>query len=664
MIINGKEVDVSFKQASQIQDRVNKVEQIPDSAKTELGKKELKEINAFYSDSLNSFDGFGTSNNTLLTGKHIKENRKEYYTTFEEMSECNFIQRGLQIIADDCSQKNLQGHTLTVYSDDDEIKQILEELFFERINVDKELWSIVYETCTFGDNFYEVIPDSYSNPTSIARIRYLEPDRVNRIEKNGKLAFYTYTADNTDPENLMFNTQFNIDPKDEEKIIYKLEPWQIIHFRIPNKKFYPYGGSLLYAGVKTFRRLQLLEDGMVIYRLARVPERRVFKIDVGNLPTAEANRYVQRIKDNYRTTQILDDKGNINRTASALSLTQDVFVPTREGSGTEITTLGAGTALNNIDDIRYFRDQILWTMNIPPEYLGFTSDQSGGNNGRGSLAMQDIKFSRFAERIQFNIVEGLTKIAAIELFFKHKKKTDLNNFRIELTPPSNIKELMDLEFVTNKMNLIQTMNGTGLFPKKYILEYVMKMSKKEIDNITFFKDLETQAASAQNDAMLGGMGMGGMDMGASAGAMPVDNSAMGATSTDNTATPPTEASVNTEELREKMVHLFGKDVLIENKEDFVKLMDLANKYNESLNKEETVEEDSDLIQKIKEIISGDKKEETTNDRAINLINENELDGIDFEKKILKTYGSPKKRSGPKGGSSQYLFEEKTVKFNY
>lgn len=669
MIINGKEVEVNFRQAAQIQDKVNKVEQLPDTAKVEVGKKELKEINAFYADSMNNFDGFGMSNNTLLTGKHIRENRKEYYTTFEEMSECNFIQRGLQIIADDCSQKNLQGHTLKINSDDEEIKQLLEELFFERINVDKELWSIVIETCTFGDNFYEVIPDSYSNPTAIARIRYLEPDRVNRIEKNGKLAFYTYTADNVDPENLMFNTQINTEPKDEEKVMYKLEPWQIIHFRIPNKKFYPYGGSLLHSGVKTFRRLQLLEDGMVIYRLARVPERRVFNIDVGNLPTNEANRYVQRIKDNYRTTQILDDKGNINRTASALSLTQDIFVPKREGSGTEISTLGAGTALNNIDDIRYFKDEILWTMNIPPERLGAGAEQ-GASQGRGSLAMQDVVFSRFCERIQFNIEEGLTKLASIELFFKRKKKADLKNFKIELTPPSNIKELMDLEFVSQKMNLIQAMIGTGLFPKKFILEYVMKMTKKEIDNLIFFKDLEAQAVNAQNDAMLGGMGMGGMGMpGSDLGANPGAAPAPGATPpTGDVGAAPMPASINTEELREKMVNVFGKDVLIEHKEDFVKLMDLANQYNESLQKEEIIEDDdiddSLLMMKIKEAISGDKQDIKTNYRSINIINENELGGLDFEKNTVKVFDAPKKRTGPKSGSNQFIFEEKTINFNY
>ena len=656
MIVNGKEVEINFKQASQIQDKVNNVEQLPDNAKSEIGKKELKEINSFIADNLSNFDGFGMTNNTLLTGKNARENRKDYYTTFQEMSECNFIHRGLQIIADDCSQKNIEGHALKIYSDDDDNLQILQELFFERLNIDKELWSIIYETCKFGDNFYEIIPDSYKNPSMIARIRYLEPEKVNRIEKNGKLAFYTYTADSIEPEDMMF---YNItsDKKNEEKIIYKLEPWQIVHFRIPSKKFHPYGGSLLDPGVKVFRRLQLLEDGMVIYRLARVPERRVFKIDCGNLPQSEANRQVQRIKDNYRTTQILDDKGNINRTASALSLTQDFFIPVREGgAGTSIETLSPGTALNNIDDIRYFRDQILWTMNIPPEILGFTSDQSGGAQGRGSLAMQDIKFSRFAERIQFNIEEALTKIAAVELFFKHKKKADLKNFKIELTPPSNIKELMDLEFLTQKMNLIQSMNGTGLFPKKFILEYVMKMTKKEIDNLVFFKDLETQASQEQNNTIMGGMGMG---MSGDSGTVSVGGDNVGGDNVGGGISTQPPASINTENLEERMVKLFGKDILIENKEDFAKLIQAANKYNESLKnptEKEDVEE-SLMLNQISESISGTKKEIKTNNSSINLIYENELGGLNYDKRELLIFEAPKKRTGPKSGGNQYIYEE-------
>ena len=661
MIINGKDVEVDFRRAAQIQDRVNKVEQLPDNSKVEVNNRELKQLQEITSNTFDSFDGYGMTNNTLLTGRNSKENRKEYYTTYQEMRESNFINRGLQVISDDCTQKNSEGHTIKNFSDDDEIKEILDSLFFERLNIDKEIWSIVNETCTFGDNFYEIIQKPNKNTTIITRNRYQEQERVNRIEKNSKLAFYTYTADTTDPEDVLFNTT---DPatkkKDEDKVIYKLEPWQIVHFRIVDKKFHPYGGSLLNAGVKAFRRLQLLEDGITIYRLARVPERRVFKIDCGNLPQSEANRQVQRIKDNYRTSQILDDRGNINRQASAISLTQDIFIPMREGSGTEVTTLQGGTALNNIDDIRYFRDQVLWTMNIPPEYLGFTSDQSGGSQGRGSLAMQDIKFSRFIERVQYSIEEGLTKIAAIELFFKHKKKTDLKNFRIELTPPSNIKEIMDLEYTTNKMNLIQAMNTTGLFPKKFTLQFVMKMTKKEIDNLTFFKDLEMQVNQAQENGMIGGM-MGAGGMGTDTTAAPADTTA--APAPDAGVAP--AASINTESLEKNLIKIFGKDILIENKEDFVKLIKAAEEYNKSLtekkedNKKETINEEVLWEELVNKTI---KKPLTVNERATSMIYENELGGLNYDKKSYCIFEEPKKRTGPKTGSNPFLYEEITHNF--
>lgn len=641
MIINGKEISVDYRAAQNIQQKLDITPEIPETAKVELPKKEVKELKDDYSNfynniSLQNFsDSYGSANNTFsLNGNNANNvNRAEYYDTFQEMSECNFIHRGLQIIADDGCQKNIEGNVTKVYSDDEEIKGILEDLFNKRLNLNKELWSIIYETCKLGDNFYEVIPDSYEHPTQIVRIRYLNPKKVNRIEKNGKLAFYTYYSE-YEKENTPNYFSDVSDKKEQQDTVYRLEPWQIIHFKISDKDFYPYGGSLLKSGIKAFRRLMMLEDGMVIYRLARVPERRVFKIDVGNLSTHEANKAINKIKDNYRSNQVMDDKGNINKTAAALSLTQDIFVPIREGqSGTSIETLQAGTGLQNIDDIKYFRDEILWTLNIPSEYLGLSENNQGG---KGSLAMQDVKFARFVERIQYYIEEGLTKIAAIELFFKKKRKSDLNNFRIELTPPSNVKEIMDIEYLNQKMSLIQSMASTNMFPTEYILKYVMKLSKKEISDIKFFKSLETQPQGDMGMGLGGsGMGMmGGMDMGIGANASNIDANA-GMT---NSASMPS-MSVTTE----NMVKLFGKDVLIENKEDFAKLMKLTEEFErqqELDNKENSIE----ILKEVQEIL-GSKEELKTNDITSTLYYENELGGLTFGKSF-KIF-SKNKKSGKK-----------------
>lgn len=655
MLINGQDVNIDFQKSKQIQQRVNAQSAIPDSAKSEVPKKDLKELERQFlaandGSGLAFSDMFGSNNNTLLTGNNVNVNRQEYYATFQEMSECNFIHRGLQIIADDGCQKNMEGDTVKIYSDDEETKSILEDLFHKRLNLNKELWSIFYETCKLGDNFYEVIPDSYEHPTQIARIRYLEPTKVNRIEVNGKLAFYTYMSEIPN-QGLADGQGFSNPNSDEKAMVYKLEPWQIIHFKIADKDFYPYGGSLLKSGIKPYRRLSLLEDGMVIYRLARVPERRVFKIDIGNLSTSEGMRAVNKIKDNYRSNQIMDDKGNINKTAAALSLTQDIFIPVRDGaSGTSIETLQAGTGLQNIDDIKYFRDEILWTLNIPSEYLGLSGN--GDTGQKGSLAMQDVKFARFVERIQYYIEEGLTKLAAIELFFKHKKKDEISNFKLELTPPSNVKEIMDIEYLNQKMQLISAMQSTNLFPTDYIFKYVMQFSKKEISDLKFYKSLETPQGGDASMGMGGLGGAGGMMPDMSGGM----NTDMNAAPMDNTMQP--TMSVNTE----NMVKLFGKDILIENKKDFVKLMKAVDEYEKAVKAENELDakaKGSALLEEIQEVLNG-KEHEATNTTAMSLYYENELGGLNFGKSF-KIYDLPKKRRGPKSFKKSELISEEIVK---
>ena len=659
MIVNGKDVNINFRKAEEIQRKMNPIDALPETLKVEASKKEVKELENFDSDSLMNADFSFQNNNTFLS-KEGKINRKEYYQTFQDMSNCNFIHRGLQIIADDCSQKNQEGHTVKINSDDDEIKEILEDLFYNRLNFNKELWSIVYETCKLGDNFYEVIPDSYDKPTMVARIRYLDPTKVNRIEKNGKLAFYTYSTETSDEQNTFnyVNTDLTNDTENKS-VVYKLEPWQIIHFRIADKDFYPYGGSLLKSGIKVYNRLQLLEDGMVIYRMARVPERRVFKIPVGNLPKNEALRYVQKIRDSYRTSQVLDERGNIDRKAAALAITQDIFLPVKDnGATTVIDTLQAGNALNNIDDIKYFKDQILWTMNIPPEYLGSSDGNGAGAGGRGSLAMQDIKFARFAERIQYYIEEGLIKLAAIELFFKKKKKDDLKNFKIELTSPSNIKEIMDIEYLNQKMSLISAMMATNLFPSKFILKYVMKMTNKEINDLSFFKSVENNAAAQAASGMASG-GIGGGMTGGIGGAP--DMGMQPSLTPDNNAQQPGQQPIDGSENvinQELIVKMFGKDVLLEHKQDIGKLFKALDEYNEEqkILKEVNREEDfnAEILTEMQKAM-GIKNVKTTNDEAISLLYENELGGLKYDSHSFSVYSRVKQKG--KGKKAEEVLTE-------
>lgn len=650
MLINGKEVVLDIKKSQNVQNEINNTKDLPDFIKSEVSKKQLTD--AGYGDNqdiTNALSEVTSVNNSFLGGSSDLDNRKNWYATFQEMTSSNFIHRALQVICDDACQKNTEGNTIGIVSDNEENKNILSELFHKRLNLNKELWSIFYETVKLGDNFYEIIPDSYDNPTMVAKIRYLEPDKTNRIEVNNKLAFYTYTTDLVDERTKQKSAE----------IQYRLQPWQVVHFKIEDKDFYPYGGSLLKSGVRTFRRLSMLEDAILVYRLARTPERRVFKIGVGNLSSIEANRFVQRVRDNYRTSQIIDSEGKINRKAASLSITQDIFIPVREGeSGTNVETLSGGQGLSTIEDLKFFRDEILLTMNIPPDYLGV--QQEGGGGSRGSLAVLDSKFARFVERIQYYIEEGLTKIAFIELFFAGKKKEELQDFKLELTPPSNIKEIIDLEFINQKMGLIQTMIGLNIFPTKYILKNVLRLSNKEINDIMLFKELEDQKKSQAGSAAAGGGDMGMLGGGIpDMGSVPMDASTM---PPEQGMPAPQQAEAPTVQLnQENIVNMFGKDFLLENKDDFFKLIKAANEYSDNKNiviKEEEEELDTQsLMEGIKKVLNHEKIKISKNN-YVNLFYEGELDGLDYESGSFHTFSSPKKKTGKKvPGKSDIVYTE-------
>jgi Bacteriophage T4-like capsid assembly protein (Gp20). len=281
---------------------------------------------------------------------------------------------------------------------DEEKKQLLEDLFFERLDFNYELWSIVYETAKMGDNFYEVIPDDYKKPKKIIALVYREPEKIEKIEKDGKVLYYKYTKESDDYLGRI---------KKEEKSELKLQPWQIIHFKFEDKDTKPYGGSLLKSGVRSFRRLNLLEDVLLIYRISRAPERRVFYIDVGGLSPSEAKQYVNRIKNIYRSENFIDENGNINRKANIMSINTDIIVPRREGQGTQIEPLPGGEALNSIDDLKYWRDKILRTMNIPASYMG---DEA---NRAQNLSALDQKFGRFIERIQNQVKHAFIRLQCL-----------------------------------------------------------------------------------------------------------------------------------------------------------------------------------------------------------------------------------------------------------
>ena len=595
MIYNGKWVQPDPKSAAVTQTEINKNNFMQQDLKSEIPRPKSV-VDGLTTDGLSLEYGFGS----FAGAAQQPYDKKTVYSLYSEMSNMEFINKGLSIIASDGSKKNTQDNVFKIYSENEDIKEKLNDLFFNRLDMNNDLYNIIYETVKMGDNYYEIIPDSYEKPTKIIYIRYLDPRKVGRIEANGRLSHFEYTVENEKDAKMVTNSNTI------QEIVYKLQPWQIIHFRIPDKESEPYGGSLLKPGVSTYRKLALLEDIVLVYTLARAPERRIFYIDVGNMNTADAKRYLSRIKDEYRSKPLLDEDGNYNKRTNVLSITSDVFVPTRPdgNNATKIDTLPAGQGLAGIEDfLKYFKDKILKCMNIPLAYLDASADHS-----RGSAASGDQMFGAFIERIQAHITVGLNKIATLELLFGGFKKEQLTNFNLKLTSPSNINEISNIEIMNQRFSLLQTIQSLNLFSNKWMLKNVMKMTDKEITDESLNKTLELQAAAGSQPAEGGmggggGIGMGGMgDMGLGAGApppMPGEPGAIPPVPGQEGAVPPIPGQVGTPPLlpgepgtpppptpgpenADTFINMLGRDFLIENKDDFFSLVKTAEDYKKNI----------------------------------------------------------------------------------
>jgi hypothetical protein len=613
MLYQGKEIVYDEKKSINIQKIINQTDDIEFDLKSE--------VKPSAQDDKESDLSFGSWNVFDQEGEQLV-NRKARYEYFKEMDDMEFIHRAIEIVADDSTQSNQDGNVLKVYSDDEKIKSIIEDLFFERLDLNNELWTIIFETCKMGDNFYEIIVDNYDKPKKVVLIRFLEPEKVERIEKDGKLSHFNYKRKANSEE----------ERRKGDEVIYKLQPWQIIHFKLDNKKYTPYGASLLYPGIKSFRRLSLLEDIMLVYRISRAPERRVFYIDVGNLNAVQAKQFLQKIKAQYRTQPFIDEDGKINKKAHTMSITSDIFVPVREGTqGTRIETLQGGEALHNIDDLKYFRDKILKTMNIPAAYLGDEADRS-----RGSLAQLDSKFGRFIERIQSQIVKGLNKIASLELFFNKYKKEDLKNFQIELTPPSNIKEVTEIDMINQRMALLATIQQLDIFSKEWMLKNILKMSDKEISDIALYKTLE-QSANPQAGAEAGGMppaasgGPEGAEQPAEGGFLPPTEGQPETPPEGETPaaeTPPEDLTAST------IINMFGKEFIVENAKDFKKILKAAELYGSKNNDTSLIVES---LQNMFFQSDNYKKKSINTNNSEHLLIINELGGLNFESGSIKLW---------------------------
>jgi hypothetical protein len=404
------------------------------------------------------------------TSMAYQQVRIDLFRDYDSMDMDPILASALDIYADECTARNEMGSVLKLHHEDDNIKQILENLFYDILNVEFNLWPWTRNLVKYGDFFLQL---EMAEGLGIVNVSPLSCYEMTRIEG----------FDIENPQRVKFAYQAFQNPySGMQSTKTEYENYEIAHFRLnSDSNFLPYGKSMIEGGRRVWKQLQLMEDAMLIHRVMRAPEKRIFKVDVGNIPPNEVDNYMQKIINASKKVPFVDEKtGEYNLKYNIQNLIEDYYMPVRgSDNGTSIDTL-KGLEYNMIDDINYLKGKLMAALKIPKAYLGYEED----TNGKATLAAMDIRFAKTIERVQRVLVSELTKIAIVHLYAQGIEDDRLTNFSIELTIPSKIYEQEQVELYTSKVALIQQMQQTKMFSKEWMYQAVMKMAKDEQDELT------------------------------------------------------------------------------------------------------------------------------------------------------------------------------------
>tara|TARA_R110000824_G_scaffold8027_3_gene36592 strand:- start:592 stop:2397 length:1806 start_codon:yes stop_codon:yes gene_type:complete len=383
---------------------------------------------------------------------YYEPTRLASYYDYESMEFTPEISAALDIMAEESCTIGERGFMLSIYSESKRIKSILGDLFNNVLDIETNLPMWTRNTCKYGDNFVYLKLDPKRGVVGASQLVNIE---IERVEKGMKVI--AYRTDQSDEER---EVKFMWKPKDME-----FNTWEVAHFRIlSDDRRLPYGTSMLEKCRRIWKQLLLAEDAMLIYRTSRAPERRVFKVYVGNMDDKDVEPYVQRIANKFKRDPIVDnDTGNVDLRYNQMAVDQDFFIPVRDPNAPNpIDTLPGAQNLSEIADIEYIQKKLLAALRIPKAFLGFEDVVGEGKN----LAIQDIRFARSINRIQKSMVQELNKIAIIHLYMLGFED-ELENFTLGLTNPSTQSELLKIEAWKEKITLYRdatTDPGSGILP--------------------------------------------------------------------------------------------------------------------------------------------------------------------------------------------------------
>lgn len=403
----------------------------------------------------------------------IRLAKLEYYNDYEAMDFDAIINSALDIYADESLVRNTEGKTLIVHSENDKIKQILNNLFYDIINIEHTLWPLIRSLCKYGDYYWYL---DLEKDIGIKNIIPISPYYLRREEgfDSANPQAYRFQNEGAEVGGYSMHT-FSADGGNT------FNAYEMAHFRLlSDSNFLPYGRSAIEGARKEYKKLTLMEDAMLLYTIMRAPERRVFKIDVGNMSPEAIDVYMEQVKNELQKTPYLDERtGDYDLKYNLFNMLEDFFFPVRAGNtSTEVDTLGGLQNNSAMEITEYLRKKMMAALKIPSSFLGYEE-----NIGKSTLAAEDIRFARTIERIQNVVTSELKKIAIIHLYIQGYRNEELASFDLKLNNPSIVYKRQEVDLMNEQMSLVSNLLDSKMFSRRWVYENIFKLTKSEYSDI-------------------------------------------------------------------------------------------------------------------------------------------------------------------------------------
>jgi hypothetical protein len=414
--------------------------------------------------------------------------RTTLYSEYDVMDQDAIIASALDILSDESTLKNDMGEVLQIRSSNEDIQKILYNLFYDVLNVEFNLWMWIRQMCKYGDFFlkleiaekfgvYNVIPYTAYH---IERIEGQNPDNPSEI-------LYRWNPEGFAGSSYGYYSVPNQVDNDNTGITY--ENYEMAHFRmVSDVNYLPYGRAYIEPARKLFKQYTLMEDAMLIHRIARAPEKRIFYVNVGAIPPNEVEAFMQKTISSMKRTPYMDEKtGEYNLKYNMQNMLEDFYIPVRgNDSATKIDTT-PGLSYDGIQDVEYLRDKLFAALKIPKAFLGYDENVEG----KATLAAEDIRFARTIDRIQRIVLSELNKIALVHLYTQGYTAENMTNFELSMTTPSIIYDQERIELLKSKAELAGTLLEQGLVPSDWIYHNIYHFSEDQYDE---YRDLAREDA--------------------------------------------------------------------------------------------------------------------------------------------------------------------------